>query len=221
MKISKFRFVGYISIIAALGIAGCASAPPVKEYTPLRVTSPLAGTPTLKAAVVLTVNQSPTPSESEMNERLADVLKERKRFLVTPQVTAVTGCMVGSEKFTEILIKELKASGFFVSVDGEGAGPADVLVKPVLKTCIFSIIGLNIHNVFDFEMQVQVLKRGKLVMDKTYTERWQPLDMADLFNQLFQERLPPVMKQIRDDIVASLAQPALPVEVIALATSLR
>jgi len=207
MKISKpFRLVGCMLIVAELACAGCAEAPPVKEYNPLPATSPWAGAATLKAAVALTDNQSRTPSESEMNAKLADVLNERKRLLVTPQVSAVTGCMVGPEKLTEILIKELKASGFFVSVEDEGAGPADVLVKPVLKTCVFSIIGYNIHNVYDFEMQVRVLKRGQPVMDKTYTQRWQALDMANLLNLLFQEHLPPVMKQIRDDIVASLAR---------------
>ena len=206
MRILKFRSVGYLWTVAALGLAGCVTAPPVKEYVPLPATSPSAGSPSLKAVVALAVNQSVTPSESEMNEKLADILQERRQFLVTPQVTAVTGCVVTPEKITEILVKELTVSGAFVSAEGECAGPADVLVKPILKNCVFSIIGANIHNVFDFEMQVQVLKRGKPVMDKTYTQRWQALEMGDIFNQLFQERLPPVMKQVRDDIVASLAR---------------
>ncbi|MDD5628642.1 MAG: hypothetical protein PHU21_06230 [Elusimicrobia bacterium] len=199
-------FKGVLLAAAVAIFAGC-GIPTIKDYSPQAVPAP-AGAPALRVAVALTDNQSPTPSESEMNEKLADIRAQHKSAFVTPEVNVVAnystnkGSPIGPEALTEILIKELQATEAFTSVENEGAGPADAVVKPVLKTCVYTIFG-NTHYVFDLEMQVSVTKKGRKVMDKGYARRWQNLGM-NIFKQLYQELLPEVMKEIRNDIVASL-----------------
>jgi len=190
-----------------LAFSGCVSIPTLQDYTPISPTQAPAKSGTLRAAVSLVDNQSPTPSEREEDRRLDAVRRKHGRLIPLRTHTVVNhsnnaNSPIGPERLTEILIQELSVSGFFASVDHEGAGASDVLIKPTLKWCTLSILGLNIHNVFDFELEVQVLKGQQSVMTKSYKRRWEKWDLD--YNTAYSQFFPPLMKEIRDDIVRSL-----------------
>jgi len=189
--------------------SGCVSVPTAQSYIPLPPGQAPAKSGSLRVAVSLVNNQSPTPSESDEDRRLDAIRREHGRLIPLKTHTVVNhsnnqNSPVGPEALTEIMIKELTTSGYFASVQHEGVGASDVLVKPTIKWCTLSILGLNIHNVFDFEMEVQVLKGQELLMTKSYKRRWEKWDMN--YNTAYSQYFPPLMKEIRDDIVNIFAK---------------
>lgn len=203
----KYPVLTLCLAVPVLGLAACAAIPTIQEYHPIGVGAASSGG-TLRVAVALVENQSPSPTESEEDVRLADVRMQHKRLMRGgPKTHAVhnhsnnKNSPVGPEALTAMLIKELKASGKFASVDHEGAGTADILVKPTLKWCTLTILGLNLHNVWDFEIEIEVLKGGKSVMKKSYKKRWEKWNMQ--WTDAYANKFPPLMQEIRNDIVRS------------------
>ena len=196
-------------LIPFLITSGCISVPTIQDYIPIPPAQTPAKIGNLRVAVSLVNNQSPTPSAKDEDRRLDAIRRKYGRLMPLKTHNVVNhsnskNSPVGPEQLTEIFIKELSASNYFASVNHEGVATADVLVKPTIKWCTLSILGLNIHNVFDFEIEVQVFKGKESVMAKSYNRRWEKWDMN--YNTVYSQFFPPLMKEIRDDIVNSLAK---------------
>lgn len=105
---------------------------------------------------------------------------------------------------TELFIKDLSYPGGFVVAAYADGGNAAVL-SPVLTS--ISVMRENDRSrLLEAELNIQLSKDGKVLLEKTYRKSWRAAD-APGYEEAWREVLPRAMLEMRGDIIAALQEP--------------
>lgn len=177
---------------AACGLAACATNTPNFTYTPGPAVTSVP--PRYRAAVAFASNASGEPADTYNAQNFATCTEGEYYCPVS----------LPPERLTDVVMRDLAASGFFVAVEREGNGQADVVIRPTIRDAV-ERDNVNWRLSIDFKVE----QKGKMIQAKTYKRNWKTDDLRGDFYAFNQEKLAEnlgeIMAEFRADISNLLA----------------